>query len=144
MSMDMEAIYRAVCAYGASKAAREPFESDENMAEIKRLLKDAEDERAELLAENERLHDLAGGWRSIETAPKDGTMFLCWVSAVRYGETDEGQQYEQDCSQVDECWWRNGPEGDPELGYFDNACGQIGDSQGITHWMPLPPPPEAA
>lgn len=30
-------------------------------------------------------------WQPIETAPRDGRLFLCWVSAVRYGETDEGQ-----------------------------------------------------
>ena len=55
--MDTEAIYRAVCAYGASKAAREPFESDENMAEIKRLLNEADEEHKSLLDENERLVD---------------------------------------------------------------------------------------
>ena len=80
-------------------------------------------------------------WRPIETAPKDGTMFLCWVEAVRYGETDEGQQFQQDVSQCDECWWRPDFQGVPDSGYFDNACGQVGDSQAVTHWMPLPPAP---
>jgi hypothetical protein len=75
-------------------------------------------------------------WQPIESAPRDGTMFLCWVSAVRYGETDEGQQYQQDASQADFCWWRDGH------GYFDPACGQIGDSQDVTHWMPLPAAPK--
>lgn len=79
-------------------------------------------------------------WQSIETAPKDGTMFLCWVTAERYGETDEGQQYTHDESQIDRGWWRTG---DNE-GYFDNACGQIGDMQYISHWKPLPPAPSAA
>lgn len=80
-------------------------------------------------------------WQPIETAPKDGGMFLCWVSAVRYGETDDGQQYQQDASQVDFCWWRDGVDGN---GYFDPACGQIADAQDVTHWMPLPPRPEIA
>lgn len=65
-------------------------------------------------------------------------MFLCWVSAVRYGETDEGQQYQQDASQPDFCWWRDGSDGN---GYFDPACGQIAVSQDVTHWMPLPAAP---
>lgn len=81
-------------------------------------------------------------WQPIETAPKDGSLFLCWVSAVRYGETDEGQPYQQDASQVDFCSWRNGPRDLPDHGYFDPCCGQIGDSQDVTHWMPLPPPPK--
>jgi hypothetical protein len=81
-------------------------------------------------------------WQPIETAPKDGAMFLCWVSAVRYGETDEGQQYQQDVSQVDFCSWRTQAD-IPDCGWFDPCCGQIGDQQGVTHWMPLPPPPTA-
>lgn len=81
-------------------------------------------------------------WQPIETAPKDGSLFLCWVAAVRYGETDEGQPYQQDVSQVDFCSWRNGPANMPEHGYFDPCCGQIGDSQDVTHWMPLPPAPK--
>lgn len=80
------------------------------------------------------------GWRTIESAPRDGTMFLCWVRAERYGETDEGQQYQHDESQVDFCWWRTLAES-PDGGYFDPACGQIGDRQFVSHWMPLPPPP---
>lgn len=80
-------------------------------------------------------------WQPIETAPKDGTLFLCWVAAVRYGETDDGQQYQQDASQIDFCSWRNGPTELPECGYFDPCCGQIGDAQDVTHWMPIPNPP---
>lgn len=76
-------------------------------------------------------------WRDIETAPKDGSIFLCWVTAERYGETDEGQQYTQDVSQADFGWWRSGD----DAGYFDCGCGQIADRQHISHWMPLPPPP---
>lgn len=81
-------------------------------------------------------------WQPIETAPKDGSMFLCWVSAVRYGEADDGQPYEQDVSQVDFCSWRDGPPDMPEYGFFDPYCCQIGDSQAVTHWMPLPPAPK--
>jgi len=84
----------------------------------------------------------AAQWRPIKTAPKDGSLFLCWVSAVRYAETDEGQQYQEDASQVDFCSWRDGPSDLPGHGYFDPCCGQIGDSQDVTHWMPLPAAPK--
>lgn len=82
------------------------------------------------------------GWQPIETAPRDGSLFLCWVSAIRYGETDEGQQYQQDASQIDFCSWRDGPPDIPGHGYFDPCCGQIADSQDVTHWRPLPPAPK--
>ena len=83
-------------------------------------------------------------WMDIETAPKDGTMFLCWVSAERYSSADgECSSYSHDVSQIDFCWWRSGPVELPEAGYFDPACGQIGDAQDVTHWMPLPKPPVA-
>ncbi len=81
-------------------------------------------------------------WQPIETAPRDGSLFLCWVSAVNYGETDEGQQYQQDVSQVDFCNWRTQAD-IPDSGWFDPCCGQIGDSQNVTHWMPLPSAPSA-
>jgi hypothetical protein len=80
-------------------------------------------------------------WQPIETAPKDGSMFLCWVWAIRQGEDDDGNPYEQDVSQVDFCSWRSQPDlGD--VGWFDPYCGQIGEAQDVTHWMPLPPPPK--
>ena len=83
-------------------------------------------------------------WQPIATAPKDGTMFLCWVSAERYSAKDgEGSGQAHDVSQVDFCWWRQGPVEMPNAGYFDPACGQIGDTQDVTHWMPLPLLPSA-
>jgi len=80
-------------------------------------------------------------WQPIETAPKDGyEMFLCWVSAERSSAVDGGGGKAYDVSQIDFCWWRP-CEGSPDGGYFDNASGQIGDSQDITHWMKLPKEP---
>ena len=81
-------------------------------------------------------------WMPIETAPKDGSMFVCWVAAERWSSPDgEGSGSGHDVSQVDLCWWRPPFDGVPESDYFDNASGQVGDSQAVTHWMPLPPPP---
>lgn len=79
-------------------------------------------------------------WQLIETAPKDGSEFLCWIWAVRYGETDEGQQYQQDVSQASFCNWRTQAD-IPDCGWFDPCCGQIADRQTVTHWMPLPSAP---
>lgn len=82
----------------------------------------------------------APAWQPIETAPKDGSLFLCWVLAVRYGETDEGQQYQEDVSQADFCHWQSHDDA-PDGGWFEPCCGQIGDGQDVTHWMPLPAAP---
>lgn len=80
-----------------------------------------------------------GEWLPIETAPKDGTLFLGWVSAVRYGEDDAGQPFEHDVSDYDFCRWREMETG----GFYENMMGQIGDAQDITHWMPLPAAPSS-
>jgi hypothetical protein len=76
-------------------------------------------------------------WQPIETAPKDGRMFLGWVSAIQYGESDDGSPYETDVSDHDFCQWRDLPDG----GYFENMMGKVGDASHITHWMPLPAAP---
>jgi hypothetical protein len=82
-------------------------------------------------------------WMPIETAPKDGSVFLGWVGAERWSHIDGGGSgYGHDMSQADFCWWR-ADFNCPNDGYFDNASGQIGDSQGVTHWMPIPNPPAA-
>jgi hypothetical protein len=125
-------VYKDVECPEEERQANVDFIAAANPAAILALL----DEMAELRKDAE--------WRPIETAPKDGTLLICWVSAVCYGETDEGQQYQQDVSQVDFCSWRNGPPDLPEHGYFDPCCGQIGDSQDVTHWKPLPAPPDSA
>lgn len=61
--------------------------------------------------------------------------------AVRYGETDEGQQYQEDVSQADFCHWQSHDDA-PNGGWFEPCCGQIGDGQDVTHWLPLPPAPK--
>jgi len=77
-------------------------------------------------------------WKTIETAPKNGLLFLCWVRAVKYGEDDGGANFETDVSDIDFGRWNEMPTG----GFYENMTGQIGDAQDITHWMPLPEPPK--
>lgn len=83
-------------------------------------------------AEEDELKALLAGWQPIETAPKDGSMFIGWVSAERCGHAGRSV----DASEADFCQWveNNGN------GYFENIGGQIGDVQDITHWKPITPP----
>lgn len=79
-------------------------------------------------------------WMPIETAPKDGSMFLIWVDGVVYGEDDEGQRFQQEESQVDFAQWRATDDG----GYLDCfGYPYPYDQGGATHWMPLPAAPGA-
>lgn len=57
--MDTEAIYSEIMAYGRARARGRIYEEDteHHLAEIKRLLKESDEEHKSLLAENERLVD---------------------------------------------------------------------------------------
>lgn len=97
---------------------------------------------ATILAEHESYLAECGEWRTMESAPKDGTQVLahCIANGVPY---------------IAVIWWR----GDKyktwpdELGYVwrlahdDGAVGGFADTlpnPGPTHWQPLPAPPIAA
>lgn len=55
--MDTDAIYSAVCAYGAAKCGGYTFDAHDHIESVKRLLNEADEEHKSLLAENERLVD---------------------------------------------------------------------------------------
>ena len=78
-------------------------------------------ENARLLAENKKLRE-ALEWRPIETAPKNGTTILLsngtWINFGR---------------------WHRHLYGRGSPGWVINDCGTV---ERITHWMPLPHPPE--
>ena len=57
MSMDTEAIYSAIGMYAGALAMRDSEEAGYQMAEVRRLLNEADEEHKSLLAENERLVD---------------------------------------------------------------------------------------
>ena len=68
-------------------------------------------------------------WQPIETAPKDGTAIDLWVSY----EDGSGQRV-TDCTWFNGRWWP----GEGPTWQLDE-----GDGEKITHWRPLPNPPES-
>ena len=72
-------------------------------------------------------------WKPIETAPKDGTEILaCWVQEHGSMYFVAGAFWEQGCEETD---------GEP---HWRDTYGEILADDILTHWMPLPEPPEAS
>lgn len=57
-----------------------------------------------------------GEWQPIETAPRDGTLVLCWLNIGGHALVYRHRSA-----------WRTGP---------------IGEAVKPTHWQPLPAPPK--
>ena len=72
-------------------------------------------------------------WRTIDTAPKDGTVVLIFAA----GETGSNNQTVKMAYWDDTDGWTEAL-GD---GYAESWSGTIGN-WGVTHWMPLPEPPK--
>src|SRR3546814_18360956 len=78
-------------------------------------------------------------WRPIESAPKDGSLFLGWVAAERWSAEDGGGPGRRDAtSEVDFCPWRNRASG----GLYEHMMGKIGEDTDNPHWRTLPQQPE--
>lgn len=93
---------------------------------------------SEIAAQLERLSVAQGqGWLPIESAPKDGRMFLVWMDAVRCGEDDDGGLMELDASECDFAVWRESEHG----GYVDAMSSPRAEREQATHWQPLPAAP---
>ena len=99
--------------------------------ELSKLLLDARDEIVRLRG---------GGWLSIESAPRDGSMFLCWVSAINYAQEGDGSVCDVDVSAMDFCEWRDMGDGD---GFWMPYTSPHGMGELITNWMPITPPKAA-
>ena len=80
-------------------------------------------------APNHQPHAVSQGWQDIETAPRDGTPFLCFHPDDVFSPI----------TGIDLIWW------EPGIGRWtmdgDNKVPFVGE---ITHWMPLPAPPSPA
>jgi len=82
---------------------------------------DAQRKVADMLDAFARSLEAGGGWRPIETAPKDGTEFLAWF--------ESGLQ--------DICYWCAPPRS-AKAGFHRHGKAW---TVGPTHWQPLPAPP---
>lgn len=73
-------------------------------------------------------------WKQIETAPKDGTSILLYSSKepITEGWFETSLEWGRPCNS-----WTNGWE-------TSNGCDVGYNRLYPTHWMPLPPPPNAS
>jgi len=104
----------------------------DQVVHLKRKLSGALSEKDAALARVKEL-EAAQQWRTIESAPKDGTWFLGYFGHLQIGAIP--CHYSQDI--------RIGHEGEHFYGMF--GVGELYGDQFIlwpTHWMPLPAPPE--
>lgn len=79
----------------------------------------------------------AGGWLPIESAPRDGRLFLVWVDSRQCGEDDEGRLMEVDVSECDFAVWQ----GSEHDGYVSAMASPRATLERVSHWMPLPAGP---
>ena len=70
-------------------------------------------------------------WQPIDTAPKDGTMFLAWREVPTFDEDLKRTVIHFEPCIAQSVW---GSVGSIPLHYQPSGAR-------ITHWMPLPPPP---
>jgi hypothetical protein len=62
-------------------------------------------------------YEVAHGWQTIDTAPRDGTRFMA------FEKSDEYQRYE--------CWWQN------DFGHWEGWQDDWDNEPNPTHWKPL-------
>ena len=106
------------------------------VAEACALIDRLQAENKQLRADNERLREGAL-WKPIETAPKDGREILVFLDG-------DGEDFSRSSlRKAVACWygftavvfWKNG-------GFSEFSWDRL--IHRPTHWMPLPPPPQAA
>ena len=72
------------------------------------------------------------GWQPIETAPKDGTRVDLWAA--------ERERYMSE--RVTDCWFMYGQWMHHRTIYDEATVDDLAPLYNVTHWMPLPPPPQ--
>jgi hypothetical protein len=77
-------------------------------------------------------------WQPIDTAPKDGSEFLAYDTRTR--KMDVCYSYVFNANS--QLWFVRAVQSDSEYGPDPEDFGY--DSDDITHWRPLPDPPEVA
>lgn len=87
--------------------------------------------------------DLSKAWRTIETAPKDGTRVVLWRGFCSFGKWAEMvvAEWHEDAW----CWPSDSDDPSTHAEWSEDAllCGYSSD-RGFTHWMPLPDAPAPA
>lgn len=77
--------------------------------------------------------DCKAGWMPIETAPGDGRLALVFRPLARL-TSDEPVAVKRLIGGHHHCWERTVPAGEAPCNPTDGSCH-------VTHWMPLPAPP---
>ena len=74
-------------------------------------------------------------WQPIETAPRDGTSILIYLpQSTRQNVREASWAMIYEDAPIEHCYWMT-PVGPTGRGYTILETG-------VTHWMPMPPPPE--
>lgn len=100
------------------------------------ILEDKDDLLREATSEITRLRSIREGWRSIETAPKDGSVFLVWADGFEWPEAVRWDAYDAETAEEvgEPGYWTYA---DELLANATDDCG----SEDWSHWMPLPASP---
>lgn len=110
-------------------------EALQNRLEIgKNVWREDQERMRRLHAENEALRADAERWKPIESAPKDGRTVIIGRRMNEFGFVRGYGRFEGKPGSFCSGWISQG---------FDEALGNLGLAH-PTHWMPLPPAPDAA
>lgn len=119
------------------------YTADEERYEIRhQITDDAADTLEDLLAEVEELHT-ASQWQPIETAPKDGTRILGWVTKAEWdaGYDVYSPRHTHLPFIAEIAWTSWGGEHGPGWSLCEDF--QTSATVKVSHWIPAPPNPEA-
>lgn len=70
-------------------------------------------------------------WKTIDTAPKDGTIILAWCVGMAWPEAVMWIAYTDDDDQDEDGFWA----------YADDLLNEVSGGADPEYWQPLPTPP---